>query len=156
MGYKRWEEISVPKVALLERGEKASKFAVPETVMPGGYTFYIPNVFIKDEENSTKYKLFLPADFRISAHSERISGTYSPTPSALAAILENSIPEEYLIQTTLESSNQKENKTWKHYIVPNEAMAFRYENACIFKMPRNGKYSGFIYKVPSRMVKEEG
>ena len=69
---KMWTTISVPRDAIRGEYEKTTLFAMPKFTEIAGYSFYVPNVFVRedDESEGERIKISVPDDFKFTAKNK--------------------------------------------------------------------------------------
>ena len=66
---KMWTTMSVPREAIMRTQEKSTIFSMPKDTDIPGWTFVVPNAFVREDEESEgeRVKISVPDDFKFTA-----------------------------------------------------------------------------------------
>jgi len=151
---KQWFSIQMPQEAMLGSYESASLFQMPNKPETAGFSFYIPNTLISEDEESDFNRLIvrLPEDFKITAKNRETGETLNLTAFQLFERCNDTDANEYT--GGKKSVEGESGKGWNYFAVSPAAKITDYEERTLFKMPK-GDYENFFYYIPNKLVKED-
>ncbi len=166
---KMWTTISVPRDAIRGEYEKSVLIAMPKTSEIAGYCFYVPNVFVRedDESEGDRVKISVPDDFKFTAKNKDTDEKVELSAYQVYKRMDGTVDTDYITerkteQPTAQSAEQKtaqqtestkrENNGWRYVSVDESAKLVEYNERTLFRMP-NGEYDGYCYYIPNSLLK---
>ncbi|MCH5165087.1 MAG: DUF3849 domain-containing protein [Clostridiales bacterium] len=156
---KMWTTISVPRDAILGEYEKSTLFAMPKNSEIAGYAFYVPNNFVREDENSEgeRVKISVPDDFKFTAKDRK--GESKVEMSAYQVFRQmngtaaDAYPSERSSEAAAASAPPSDDNGWRYVSVDKRARIAEFENRTMFRMPQ-GEYEGYCYYIPNSLLRE--
>lgn len=161
----KWTTIKVPQDALRGVYEKSALFAMPQTSELKGYSYYVPNNFVKedkDKEDGT-IKINVPDDFKFSVtkkSKDEKTGEEKTEKVQLSAYqmfqrVNDTDSAAYVTaqQAAPAAPPSSGGDGWHYVSVDKAAIIAEYEERTLFKMPK-GDYEGYCYYIPNSLLKE--
>ena len=152
-----WYTMHVPKESIISEYEKSTRFIMPNRAMLKGYTFFLPNGFIREniESEDGGLNVSIPKDFDVIARSPDGEET-KVSAYDLDAIMSGTDIEDYVYEEKehkQEPEEKQENKNWRYVSVSKKAILREKEDSTLFKMP-NGTFNGYSYYIPNNLLKQ--
>lgn len=152
-----WYTMHVPKESIISEYEKSTRFIMPNRAMLKGYTFFLPNGFIREniESEDGGLNVSIPKDFDVIARSPDGEET-KVSAYDLDAIMSGTDIEDYVYEEKehkQEPEEKQENKNWRYVSVSKKAILREKDGSTLFKMP-NGTFNGYSYYIPNNLLKQ--
>lgn len=154
---KQWTTISVPRDAIRGEYEKRTLFAMPNFTEIAGYAFYVPNVFVKEDEESEseRVKISVPDDFKFTAQDRKGENKVELSAYQMFKRMNGTEASDYKTEKTAEqttASVPSGNDGWRYVSVDEKAKIAEYDERTMFRMPQ-GEYEGYCYYIPNGLLK---
>ena len=154
---KQWTTISVPREAILGEYENRTLFAMPKFAEIAGYAFYVPNVFVKedDESEGERVKISVPDDFKFTAQDKSGENKVELTAYQVFKRMNGTEASDYKKERNAEqaaASAPPDNDGWRYVSVDEKAKIAEYGERTMFRMPQ-GEYSGYCYYIPNKLLR---
>ena len=154
---KQWTTISVPREAILGEYENRTLFAMPKFAEIAGYAFYVPNVFVKedDESEGERVKISVPDDFKFTAQDKSGENKVELTAYQVFKRMNGTEANDYKKEKNAEqaaASAPPDNDGWRYVSVDEKAKIAEYGERTMFRMPQ-GEYSGYCYYIPNKLLR---
>ncbi len=154
---KQWTTISVPRDAIRGEYEKSTLFAMPKDTEIAGYAFYVPNAFVREDEDSEgeRVKISVPDDFKFTAKNKDTEEKVELSAYQIFKRIDGTEASDYITEKTEQAavSAPPDESGWRYVSVDEHAKIAEYEERTLFKMPQ-GDYSGYCYYIPNSLLKE--
>ena len=150
-GEKQWFSVSLPQEAMLGMYENAALFQLPDKEETAGFSYYIPNVFVSEDEESEdgRIVLRLPEDFEINAKNRQTGEIIELTAYQLFGQCNDTQAEDYSRKNS--DGADSNNEGWNKIEINENAKVAEYGERTLFKMPK-GEYEGFFYYIPNKLI----
>lgn len=154
---KQWTTISVPREAILGEYENRTLFAMPKFAEIAGHAFYVPNVFVKedDESEGERVKISVPDDFKFTAQDKSGENKVELTAYQVFKRMNGTEANDYKKEKNAEqaaASAPPDNDGWRYVSVDEKAKIAEYGERTMFRMPQ-GEYSGYCYYIPNKLLR---
>ena len=153
---KMWTTISVPRDAIRGEYEKTTLFAMPKFTEIAGYSFYVPNVFVRedDESEGERIKISVPDDFKFTAKNKDTEEKVELSAYQVFKRMDGTEASDYITEKTEQAAaSAPPDDGWRYVSVDEHAKIAEYEERTLFKMPQ-GEYAGYCYFIPNGLLKE--
>lgn len=154
---KQWTTVSVPRDAIRGEYEKRTLFAMPTSSDVAGYAFYVPNVFVKEGEESEgeRVKISVPDDFKFTAQDKSGENKVELSAYQLFKYMDGTESSAYQTERSAEqttASAPSEENGWHYVSVDEKAKIAEYGERTMFRMPQ-GDYDGYCYYIPNGLLR---
>lgn len=154
---KMWTTISVPREAIRGEYEKSVLFAMPKTSEIAGYSFYVPTVFVREDEESEgdRVKISVPDNFKFTAKNKDTDEKVELSAYQVYKRMDGTADTDYIAERKTEQSTEtpkREDSGWRYVSVDESAKLVEYDERTLFRMP-NGEYDGYCYYIPNSLLK---
>lgn len=152
---KMWTTISVPRDAIRGEYEKTTLFAMPKFTEIAGYSFYVPNVFVREDEESEgeRVKISVPDDFKFTAKNKDTEEKVELSAYQVFKRMDGTEASDYITEKTEQAAaSAPPDDGWRYVSVDEHAKIAEYEERTLFKMPQ-GEYAGYCYYIPNGLLK---
>ena len=154
---KQWTTISVPRDAIRGEYEKRTLFAMPKFTEIAGYAFYVPNVFVKEDEDSEgeRVKISVPDDFKFTAKDKDGENEVELSAYQVFKRMDGTEASDYKTERKAEqaaASAPPDSDGWRYVSVDEKAKIAEYGERTMFRMPQ-GEYDGYCYYIPTKLVR---
>lgn len=154
---KSWTTIHVPREAVIRAYENSTLFAMPNIAETAGYGFYVPNVFVKEDEESEGkgLKISVPDDFEFKAKNKDGDKKINLSAYQMFKRMNGTNADAYKVERNGEQAAATEppvDNGWRYVSVDEHAKIAEYEERTLFKMPQ-GEYEGYCYYIPNKLLK---
>ncbi|MDE6868015.1 MAG: DUF3849 domain-containing protein, partial [Clostridia bacterium] len=154
---KMWTTISVPRDAIRGEYEKRTLFAMPKFTEIAGYAFYVPNVFVKEDEESEgeRVKISVPDDFKFTAQDRSGENKVELSAYQVFKRMDGTEASDYLTERSNEQAAAgapPDNNGWRYVSVDAKAKIAEYDERTMFRMPQ-GEYEGYCYYIPNKLLR---
>lgn len=154
---KQWTTISVPRDAIRGEYEKRTLFAMPNFTEIAGYAFYVPNVFVKEDEESEgeRVKISVPDDFKFTAQDRKGENKVELSAYQVFKRMNGTETSDYLTERNNEQAAAdapSEGGGWRYVSVDEKAKIAEYDERTMFRMPQ-GEYEGYCYYIPNKLLR---
>lgn len=154
---KQWTTISVPRDAIRGEYEKRTLFAMPKFTEIAGYAFYVPNVFVKEDEESEgeRVKISVPDDFKFTAQDRSGENKVELSAYQVFKRMDGTESADYSYERNAEqtaASAPPEDNGWRYVSVDEKAKIAEYGERTMFRMPQ-GVYDGYCYYIPNKLLR---
>ncbi len=154
---KQWTTVSVPRDAIRGEYEKRTLFAMPTSSDIAGYAFYVPNVFVKEDEESEgeRVKISVPDDFKFTAQDKSGENKVELSAYQLFKYLDGTESSAYQTERSAEqtaANAPSEENGWHYVSVDEKAKIAEYGERTMFRMPQ-GDYDGYCYYIPNGLLR---
>lgn len=155
---KMWTTMSVPREAIMRTQEKSTIFSMPKDTDIPGWTFVVPNAFVREDEESEgeRVKISVPDDFKFTA--KMYGGDEKVELSAYQVFkrMNDTQSEDFKIERknnqAAEAAPPQSSDGWRYVSVDKNAQIHKYDERTMFRMPQ-GEYDGACYYIPNALVK---
>lgn len=154
---KQWTTVSVPRDAIRGEYEKRTLFAMPTSSDVAGYAFYVPNVFVKEDEESEgeRVKISVPDDFKFTAQDKSGENKVELSAYQLFKYMDGTESSAYQTERSAEqtaANAPSEENGWHYVSVDEKAKIAEYGERTMFRMPQ-GDYDGYCYYIPNGLLR---
>ena len=154
---KQWTTISVPREAIRGEYEKRTLFVMPKFTEIAGYAFYVPNAFVKEDEDSEgeRVKISVPDDFKFTAKDKDGENKVELSAYQVFKRMDGTEASDYSYERKAEqaaASAPPDNDGWRYVSVDKKAKIAEYGERTMFRMPQ-GEYSGYCYYIPNSLLR---
>lgn len=154
---KQWTTISVPRDAIRGEYEKRTLFAMPKFTEIAGYAFYVPNVFVKEDEDSEgeRVKISVPDDFKFTAKDKDGENEVELSAYQVFKRMDGTEASDYKTERKAEqaaASAPPVSDGWRYVSVDEKAKIAEYGERTMFRMPQ-GEYDGYCYYIPNKLLR---
>jgi N12 class adenine-specific DNA methylase len=154
---KQWTTISVPRDAILGEYEKRTLFVMPKFTEIAGYAFYVPNAFVKEDEDSEgeRVKINVPDDFKFKAKDKDGENEVELSAYQVFKRMDGTEASDYKTERKAEqaaASAPPNNDGWRYVSVDEKAKIAEYGERTMFRMPQ-GEYDGYCYYIPNKLLR---
>ncbi len=104
-----WHNVSLPQEARLGKYEKASLFKMPNGEY-GAYLYYLPNAFLKENEENQTVKVGLPDDFKVTIKDSTNEDEITLSASEYMQAVRGKVKGEYAQEADRPPTYKKEGK----------------------------------------------
>ena len=154
---KSWTTISVPRDAIRGEYEKRTLFAMPKFTEIAGYAFYVPNAFVREDEESEgeRVKISVPDDFKFTAKDKDGQNEVELSAYQVYKRMDGTEANDYTPERKAEQAEKSEpsgNDGWHYVSVDEKAKIAEYDERTMFRMPQ-GEYKGYCYYIPNKLLR---
>ncbi len=154
---KQWTTISVPREAIRGEYEKRTLFVMPKFTEIAGYAFYVPNAFVKEDEDSEgeRVKINVPDDFKFKAKDKNGENEVELSAYQVFKRMDGTEASDYKTERKAEqaaASAPTDNDGWRYVLVAEKAKIAEYGERTMFRMPQ-GEYDGYCYYIPNKLLR---
>lgn len=154
---KQWTTISVPREAIRGEYEKRTLFVMPKFTEIAGYAFYVPNAFVKEDEDSEgeRVKINVPDDFKFKAKDKDGENEVALSAYQVFKRMDGTEASDYKTERKAEqaaASAPPDNDGWRYVSVDEKAKIAEYGERTMFRMPQ-GEYDGYCYYIPNKLLR---
>lgn len=144
---KKWYSIHIPQEAIRGEYEKSTLFSVPDSSEFKGSVFYAPSSMVKEDKEKQDGSLIFraPDNLDIILINRKQNEEENVSSEELFKIFDGSTDEDFKLER---------DTGWRYVSVDKSAKIADFDEQTMFKMPNDGTYSGSIYYMPNRLVKE--
>ena len=130
---------------------------MPKFAEIAGYAFYVPNVFVKedDESEGERVKISVPDDFKFTAQDKSGENKVELTAYQVFKRMNGTEANDYKKEKNAEqaaASAPPDNDGWRYVSVDEKAKIAEYGERTMFRMPQ-GEYSGYCYYIPNKLLR---
>ncbi|MDE7464646.1 MAG: hypothetical protein K2M48_06410, partial [Clostridiales bacterium] len=148
--------IRLPRDAVIKEYDNSVLVAAPNDSEYKGYVFYLPNSVVKEDSDSDNGSLVanVGEGFKITLRKGEEQIELSAKEYAYNTAGKTDYKREPSAINEYREQQSEDNKKWTTISVSENAVIANYQNSTLFKMPK-GDYAGFVYYIPSGMVKKD-
>ena len=122
-----------------------------------GYAFYVPNVFVKEDEESEgeRVKISVPDDFKFTAQDKSGENKVELSAYQLFKYMDGTESSAYQTERSAEqtaANAPSEENGWHYVSVDEKAKIAEYGERTMFRMPQ-GDYDGYCYYIPNGLLR---
>ena len=122
-----------------------------------GYAFYVPNVFVKEDEESEgeRVKISVPDDFKFTAQDKSGENKVELSAYQLFKYMDGTESSAYQTERSAEqtaANAPSEENGWHYVSVDEKAKIAEYGERTMFRMPQ-GDYDGYSYYIPNGLLR---
>lgn len=148
--------IGFPQEAILKDLDSSLLIAVPNDSEYKGYVYYLPKSLVNEDKERDDGSLIASVgeNFKITLRKGEEQIEFSA--KEFTEIIKDSNKYERKTVATYENSEpqDRDEKKWQTVRLSEKAVIKNKEDSTVFKMPK-GDYAGFVYYIPSGMVKKD-
>ena len=152
-------QVNLPKEALIKEYEKASLFMMPTNSKYKGYSYYLPNSVVRENAQIEDGSMTagIAEDFTVTLRKDKEE--IALTAKEYAELIGSAAAQDYVRERTAmddyRSQSNESEKKWSDIDISNKAVIAEYDNATLFRMPKDTEHESCVYYIPNSFIQKD-